>query len=268
MESASILQSHILDIVFENRNKSYGAYLLRKYYSRRMVTALSLVGALSLVFLLVCQVTSEKIVAKVYFFDPPEKAPPPLYKQAPTPPPQEHKTFTPDKSLVPVINTAGNAPVIVADDFKTPIIKGIPDFVPAPNAGDGSSSIMSSPGTNTAVLLPPPLPQIPIIKAPLFTAAVMPSFPGGVEALRKYLSKNLQSPGELQAGEIITVLVRFVVAFDGSLKSFHILKDGGKAFNEEVIRVIKKMPAWVPGESAGEKVDVYYSIPIVFQGYD
>ncbi len=96
------------------------------------------------------------------------------------------------------------------------------------------------------------------------TAEVMPAYPGGMEALRKFLQRNLQNPEDLEAGQVVAVKIKFVVGYDGKLKSFEIIEDGGKPFNNEVIRVLKKMPMWTPGKSNGENVSVYYSIPVKF----
>jgi hypothetical protein len=54
------------------------------------------------------------------------------------------------------------------------------------------------------------------------------------------------------------------VGYDGKLKKFEVQQDGGKVFNEEVIRVLKKMPDWIPGKTKGENVSVYYAIPVKF----
>ena len=85
---------------------------------------------------------------------------------------------------------------------------------------------------------------------------VLPSYPGGMDALKKFLEKNLQTPGELENGETISVRVKFVVDYAGKLKSFETVLDGGEAYNKEVVRVLKKMPDWIPGKAKGEKVSV------------
>jgi protein TonB len=92
----------------------------------------------------------------------------------------------------------------------------------------------------------------------------MPSFPGGMAALKKFLERNLQSPRDMEAGEEVDVKVKFVVSFDGKLQRFETVQDGGEVFNKEVIRVLKKMPDWIPGKSNGEEVSVYYTIPVKF----
>jgi protein TonB len=94
----------------------------------------------------------------------------------------------------------------------------------------------------------------------------MPEFPGGVPALRKFLERNLQNPEDIENGENISVKIKFIVGYDGKLKGFETVQDGGKAFNNEVIRVLKKMPDWNPGKSKdGQNVSVYYVIPVQFR---
>ena len=73
-------------------------------------------------------------------------------------------------------------------------------------------------------------------------AEVMPSYPGGIQALRKFLEKNLKNPQDLEEGQNIKVRIRFIVGYDGNLKGFETIQDGGTAFNNEVIRVLRKMP--------------------------
>ena len=60
----------------------------------------------------------------------------------------------------------------------------------------------------------------------------------------------------------------FIVGYDGQLRGFEVTEDGGRLFNNEVIRVLKKMPAWNPGKNAGEDVSVYYSLPVKFMNQD
>ena len=62
--------------------------------------------------------------------------------------------------------------------------------------------------------------------------------------------------------------MKFVVDYTGKLKSFVTVQDGGQAYNNEVVRVLKKMPDWVPGKTKGENVSVYYVIPVRFETTD
>ena len=68
----------------------------------------------------------------------------------------------------------------------------------------------------------------------------------------------------MEQGEMVAVHVKFVVGYDEKLQKFTVVKDGGNIFNNEVIRVLKKMPEWIPGKSKGQNVAVYFTIPIKF----
>lgn len=69
-------------------------------------------------------------------------------------------------------------------------------------------------------------------------------------------------------GEMVSVYIKFVVGYDGKLQKFNVVKDGGEVFNNEVIRVLKKMPQWIPGKSKGQNVSVYFTIPVKFVSAD
>ena len=79
------------------------------------------------------------------------------------------------------------------------------------------------------------------------------------------LKENLHAPESIEEGDEIEVKVKFVVNYNGDLQKFDVVKSGGKEFDNEVIRVLKKMPSWIPGESNGENVAVYYIIPVKFK---
>ena len=96
----------------------------------------------------------------------------------------------------------------------------------------------------------------------------MPSYPGGMDALRKFLVRNLENPRDMKEGEVANVKVKFVVGSNGELQSFLTVQDGGNEFNREVMRVLKKMPNWVPGKSKGQNVSVFYTILIKFISAD
>jgi len=85
-----------------------------------------------------------------------------------------------------------------------------------------------------------------------------------MDALRRFLQRNLTNPKEMEEGEEVNVKIKFVVGYDGRLQSFITVQDGGEEFNKEVIRVLKKMPMWEPGKSNGQNVAVYYTIPVKF----
>ena len=93
---------------------------------------------------------------------------------------------------------------------------------------------------------------------------VLPAYPGGMDALARFLKKNLQTPDELQNDETVSVRIKFVVGYNGKLQRFIAEQQGREIYNKEVIRVLKKMPDWIPGKAKGENVSVYYAIPVKF----
>ncbi len=105
-----------------------------------------------------------------------------------------------------------------------------------------------------------------VVEEEIFTIVEqMPGFPGGDEALFKYLGKNIQYP-QLAADAGITgmVYVTFVVDKDGSVKDARILKGIGGGCDEEALRVVKSMPKWQPGKQRGKSVKVQYNLPVRF----
>lgn len=87
---------------------------------------------------------------------------------------------------------------------------------------------------------------------------VMPSFPGGTEALFAYIAKEMHYP---DTATNATVYVGVVVERDGSLTQHKVIRDVGCACPEEAIRVVKTMPKWTPGLHEGKPVRVNYTIP-------
>jgi protein TonB len=93
-----------------------------------------------------------------------------------------------------------------------------------------------------------------------------PEFPGGERELLKFLSKNLKYPSMARdAGITGIVYVSFIVWKNGSVTDIAIKRGIGGGCDEEVIRVLKLMPKWKPGEQNGKKVNVAYRMPVVFK---
>lgn len=92
-----------------------------------------------------------------------------------------------------------------------------------------------------------------------------PEFPGGMEALYKYLAQNIKYP-QLARDNNITgkVYVTFVVERDGSIANPKVLRDIGGGCGAEAIRVIKSMPKWTPGKQRGKAVRVQFNLPVNF----
>ena len=91
-------------------------------------------------------------------------------------------------------------------------------------------------------------------------------FPGGVQALMKWLTENLRYPEEAQENEIEgRVVVKFIVEKDGSVSNVTVVRGVHKALDSEAFRVVRSMPAWEPGRNEGEPVRSYFNLPITFR---
>lgn len=101
---------------------------------------------------------------------------------------------------------------------------------------------------------------------PITFAEVMPKFPGGEEALLKFLTKNTKYPErELQTDIEGRVIVKFVVNEDGSISDANIVRSDSKGFSAEALRVVAKLPKFEPGRQQGKPVKVYYALPFIWR---
>jgi periplasmic protein TonB len=269
MQAVKILQSDVIDIIFENRNKNYGAYALRKFYNNRLYKAFG--GTMLIVFVL-CSFTFMKPAVKPnidyngggYTI---LKEAPLVKKDKPVEVKKENKPTA--KQKPPATTAAFTNPKITTNPHVEPIktlgadvhigiadVKG-PSGV-LPKVGD---LLLPGKDTNTVVgIVKPTIDKV----TPTETADVMPTYPGGMAALTKFLQKNLQNPQDLEEGQNVSVKIKFIVGYDGQLKGFETVEDGGTAFNNEVIRVLKKMPNWIPGKMGTENISVFYTVPVKF----
>lgn len=274
MKNEEILRADLLDIVFDNRNKAYGAYELRSNYRRRLIRALSasfiVAGALAGSFLLAKEkkltvfniedpflyAFKEVAIEKPKAPEPPKppKAPEPKKAAAPRPVAQQqfvsNVDITKNETEVSKINTltpdvAIGSKTVDGEAYKGQVIVNNPIKI-----NEGGEVVPEAPKVD--------------VETPRLAADVMPEYPGGVKALRKFLERNLVSPDEMEEGSIVSVKVKFIVGYDGKLMGFEIVEDGGAIYNKEVIRVLKKMPEWIPGKANGHNVSVYYTIPVKF----
>ena len=95
----------------------------------------------------------------------------------------------------------------------------------------------------------------------------MPEFPGGQQALFKYLSENVKYPVIAQENGIQgRVICQFLVNKDGSIVDVEVVRSGGDpSLDKEAVRVIKTMPKWKPGKQRGKPVRVKYTVPVNFK---
>lgn len=94
----------------------------------------------------------------------------------------------------------------------------------------------------------------------------MPSFPGGMGSLMRYLSRNVKYPVEAEENGIQgSVITTFIVEKDGSISEVEVKKSVFPALDAEAVRVVKAMPKWNPGKQNGKPVRVQYTIPVSFR---
>ncbi len=93
-----------------------------------------------------------------------------------------------------------------------------------------------------------------------------PQFPGGEAALMKYIRDNMQYPSIAQENGIQgRVVVRFVVSKDGSVRDVTVMRGVDPSLDKEAIRVVKSLPNFIPGKQNGHAVNVYYILPVSFR---
>jgi protein TonB len=247
-----LLNSKWLDLVFEGRNKSYGAYELRKSNTKTNITALAIgafIFALAIATPLLISLipessddqTLDQTITTVKL-PPKEELPKEDLKPPPPPPPKQDVV----KFVKPVVakteDVREDPPPVEKLENKNlgkEDIKGDPnaDLNPGP-IGDG-----------------PPVTEVVEDSNQLFNSAgveVKPEFPGGIQKWYSFLKNNFQAPDE--PGLKGKVIVSFVVEKDGSLTDIKVLRDIGFGTGKEAERVLKKGPKWTPAEQNGKKV--------------
>ena len=256
-----LLKRQWIDIVFEGRNKAYGAYELRQDNPKTTIRSF-IIGAfifgLAVSAPLIASLipdTQEKDTSldkKIVTIKlPPKKEAPKNLPPPPPPPPKVDQV----KFVKPVVakseDVVEEPPKIVEIKEKklgAETIKGDPDApLTIEPVGKGPSKVVEEDTSiyNTAGI------------------QVQPEFPGGMDKFYKFIGKNYTPPDE--EGLKGKVFVTFVVEKDGSLTDIKVLRDIGYGTGKEAIRVLKACPRWNAGEQNGKKVRVQYSLPITIQ---
>ena len=268
MKSEQILTADLLDIIFENRNKAYGAYSIRRAYPSHLKKAMGIM------LLMV-------VSASVYVMSKPKKGDTPIFiakdtvtvildevvdTKKPKEPEQQKRTVAEQPPTKPDF-----VPQIVDDHL---VRKEVPDrtdtaiYNPGaevnPGTPGGGEFIQADKGSQTNILPDPPQETAPVDPPILESPEEKAEFPGGLEAWTRYLQRMLRVPDDLEAGDRKTVRVKFVVNADGEVTDAIITLSGGKEFDKEVLRVIGRMPKWKPGKQRGKPVASYFTQPVTF----
>lgn len=262
-----LLKKQWLDIVFEGRNKSYGAYELRKNDAKTNIRAF-IIGAIVFSVAVATPKIAE-FISKATADDsavldtkittvklPPKEEKPKENLPPPPPPPPKVDQVKFVKPVVAKTNEVTEEPPKV-DDLKDKNL-GKEDIKGDPNA----ELTVEPPGDG-----PPKQAEVTEDNSVYNLAGieVKPDFPGGLQKFYKYVGDKYQAPtdDDFKGGN---VLVSFVVEKDGSLTDIKVLRDVGFGTGKEAMRVLKSCPKWNPGEQNGKKVRVLYSLPIKIQG--
>lgn len=259
----------MLDIVFDGRNKEYGAYILRKDYNRRLYLALSVTGSIIALLLLFHHYFKSGDPAKSMIFPPPiELQPNPVSEKPKEEPP---RIIPPKPQVQPRIRTvAVTPPVIVRDPPR--------EEMPPENAALDNVRIgtITEEGAADHGIVAPPLGTdngvTGVIEKPAdhgpdvyLIVQIESMYPGGVEAWRRFLFRTLHYPPRAQeAGVQGAVVVQFIVDTVGAVSHVEAV-DGPEELRNEAVRVISKSGHWTPAIQNGRKVKSYKKQPIVFQ---
>ena len=275
MDTNKILQADVLDILFDNRNKAYGAYELRKNYHKRLKKSMMIVATLLLI------TVSAPIVASMFdkpiVIDLPNDEPR-IIKNVEVIIPKEPEAKVPEakplKPTDPVNTIANTTPIIevaneVNDADLPPTKEALKDAVSGIENKEGEGTevldLPNNDGEGTAVIPQEPAPNDNEIFDDV-DVSQMPEFPGGEEELMRYLAQNIQYPKQALDGNTEgRVLIGFVVNKEGEIDDVKVLRSIGDGCDEEAVRVIHKMPKWKPGKNNGKLVNVFYNLPVTFQ---
>jgi periplasmic protein TonB len=266
----------MLDIIFANRNKTYGAYELRRSYNKILGRALgfglllillgfafpyimSAVGAL---------VPKEKPIDVVAELGPPpdidpNTPPPPPPPPVETPPPPTRTTV---KFVPPVVKKDEE---VQEEEPKKAIeeLKEIKDDIGKEDKkgnDEAAPTIEENPSELAVVEEPKKVVEDKTYE--MFDIQKPPSFPGGEKELQKFLAENIKYPALARENNIQgNVALTFVVGKDGSVTDIAILKDIGGGCGKEAVRVVNSMPKWIPGEANGNSVKVRFTLPVRFR---
>jgi len=263
MAKIDIFNDEWCDMVFTGRNQAYGAYEVRKANARNSVLGIVLAIVLfsasvsaPLIYNLISRNLEDFNKAKVTevttLESPPpiDKTQPPPPDVEPPPPLKETVKFTP-----PVIKPDEEVPdeppptqeKLAEVDAGAKTQEGNDNGVDLSLIDDGNGDVIEEPDK------------------PFTYVEQMPEFPGGNEALIKYIAEHVKYPAIARENNISgTVYLKFVVNKDGNVGEVEVLRGVGGGCTEEAKRVIKTLPRFTPGKQNGRPVPVYYNVPVKF----
>ena len=275
MSKIDLISSDWVDLVFEGRNKAYGAYRLRKSTTKRNILAMVAVVILLVVAFIILTVKNfvdeqrAKVamtqVAELTNYDQPKKKAEVKQKKVEV---ERERVVERVKSSIKF-----TAPVIKKDEEVKPDEElKTQDELMSTKTAIGTFDVKGNDDANGEILkakevIAEPEPPKHEEENKVFDIVEQqPLFPGGPAALMKYLSENTKYPVVAQENGVQgRVTVQFVVEKDGSISDVHVLRGVDPSLDKEAVRVVKSMPRWTPGKQNGITVRVNYRVPVLFR---
>ncbi|MBF9141307.1 energy transducer TonB [Hymenobacter sp. BT439] len=271
MTNTQLATASLDDIVFDGRNRHYGAYQLRALYQRHMTRALIIATALCallLVFPLVARwlegppAPPRKVTVLA------DPMAPPLDPKTATPPPVTPPPVAPPAQLRPA--TIRFTPPVVAPDPQ--VTEDVPEQAALQNA---NISTVTRAGSDE----PADLTQLQETTGPTEVAGTvaekpyawveqMPELPGGGgnAAIVAAIQKAVKYPALALRNQVEgRVFVSFTVNAQGEISDVNVVKGLGSGLDEETIRAVKTLPKFIPGKQNGRAVSVSFTVPVTFK---
>ena len=262
------------DLVFEGRNKAYGAFELRQSSPKRHNIAMIIIIVVAVIAFsvpaLIRFVTPEKVEEAMTEVTTLSKLPEaevkknedlkPLAPETPPPPPLKSSI----KFTAPVIKK--DEEVSEEDEIKSQDELAKNDKVAISIADvKGNDEINGADIADFKEVVRPEAPKEEK-EVPYQAVEQMPQFPGGDAELMKYIQDHLKYPViAAENGIQGRVIVRFVVSKTGEIQDVTVLRGVDSSLDKEAVRVIKSMPKWIPGKQNGNNVAVYFTVPVMFK---
>jgi len=245
------------DIVFESRNKEYGAYRLRKKYSRNLLIGLA-IGIVIMGTAVITPYLNAKALVNQQKRDERqveitmENLDQPTETVAPPPPP-------PPPPPDDVVQQAKYVPPVVVDSVKPE------ETVQLMTADQAQIEVKNEEVVEVIQEVKEEVQEEEREAEPFIVVEEMPMFPGGESALLAYISEHTQYPEVAKENNIQgRVIVRFCVTSKGGVDKVSILKGVDQELDKEAMRVVQSLPAFKPGKQGGKPVPVWYMVPITF----
>lgn len=261
MNHVSIFEKKWLDLVFEGKNKEYGAYQLRR---ENPVTTLK---ALFFGFLLL----SICVLALSSFKNPSLVITPDVLDETITPVDMDNP-FKPEPPKTDVAPPAGPNEEQPENPEYIPTTPAEADPEPPKDPAPSAPTSPTGPGTGTIPTTPGTIPGT----GPSTTTTTLPSdgpvstnrldsqpkYPGGIDNFYRYVGNNFDKP-EINDVKTVSVIVSFVIEKDGSMTDIKVMRDPGYGLGKEAIRVLKSLKVkWEPGIKDNKPVRTAYTLPI------